>query len=78
MPVLLPWQGHRLLFYSREIGEPQHIHVLKDRKQLKLWLRDLDVARNAGFAAHEVGAIVRVVAEHREQFLEAWDGYFGH
>lgn len=78
MPVLLRWEGHRFLFYSREIGEPPHIHVLKDRKQLKIWLRDLTVARNVGFAAHEVGAIVRVVAENRNAFLEAWNGYFGH
>jgi hypothetical protein len=38
MPVLLRWHGHRFLFYSMEPGEPPHIHVLKDGKQLKVWL----------------------------------------
>ena len=78
MPVVLRWEGHRFLFYSREIGEPLHIHVLKDRKQLKIWLHDLRVARNVGFAAHEIGAISRVIAEHRNSFLGAWGDYFRH
>lgn len=78
MPVLLRWHGHRILFYSKEIGEPPHVHVLKDRKQLKVWLRDMSVARNVGFAAHEVNAILNVVSEHRQAFLEAWNDYFGH
>jgi len=78
MPVVLRWQGHRFLFYSKEIGEPPHIHVLKDRKQLKVWLSDLRVARNVGFASHEVNAILTIVAENRRKFLEAWNDYFGH
>ncbi|ODS53378.1 MAG: hypothetical protein ABS40_17145 [Agrobacterium sp. SCN 61-19] len=78
MPTLLLWKGHRFLFYSKEIGEPPHIHVLKDGKQLKVWLRDLGVPRNAGFAAHEVNAILKVVAEHRQGFEEAWNDHFGH
>lgn len=41
MPVILRWLGHRFLFYSKEVGEPPHIHVLKDDKQLKVWLKDL-------------------------------------
>ncbi len=78
MPTVLRWKGYRFLFYSREVGEPPHVHVLKDRKQLEIWLRDLEVARNVGFARHEVSAIVRIVEREREQFLEAWHDYFGN
>jgi hypothetical protein len=78
MPTLLLWKGHRFLFYSKEIGEPPHIHVLKDGKQLKVWLRDLGVASNAGFAAHEGNALLKVVEEHRQGFEEAWNDHFGH
>ena len=53
MPTVFRWKGYRFLFYSKEIGEPPHIHVLKDGRQLKIWLSDLRVARNVGFAAHE-------------------------
>lgn len=78
MPVVLRWAGHRFLFYSKEVGEPPHIHVLKDRKQLKVWLRDLTVAKNVGFAAHEVNAILRITTENRQSFLEAWNDHPEH
>ncbi|WP_377297408.1 DUF4160 domain-containing protein [Rhizobium sp. SGZ-381] len=78
MPVLLRWHGHRFLFYSMELGEPPHVHVLKDGKQLKVWLADLRVARNVGFAQHEVNDILKVIAAHRQGFTEAWHDYFGH
>jgi hypothetical protein len=55
-----------------------HIHVLKDARQLKVWLSEVRVAKNIGFAAHEVNAILEVVAENRQTFLEAWNDYFGH
>ena len=35
MPVVLRWNGYKFLFYSKEPGEPPHIHVIKDDKQLK-------------------------------------------
>ena len=78
MPVILRWRGHPFLFYSMEIGEPPHVHVLKDAKQLKVWLSDLSVARSTGFAQHEVNDILRTAAENRQKFLEAWNDYFGH
>jgi hypothetical protein len=78
VPTLLLWKGHRFLLYSKEVGEPPHIHILKDGKQLKVWLKDGSVARNAGFAPHEVNAILKVVAAHRSRFEEAWNDHFGH
>lgn len=78
MPTLMIWKGHRMFFYSKEIGEPPHVHVLKDGKQLKVWLSDLRVARKAGFAPHEVSDILKIIAEHQQEFLEAWNDYFGH
>jgi len=78
MPTLLLWKGHRFLFYSKEIGEPPHVHVLKVGKQLKVWLKDLRVARKAGFATHEVNDILKVIGENRQAFLEAGHDHFGH
>lgn len=78
MPTLLMWKGHRFFFYSKEIGEPPHVHILKDRKQLKVWLKDLRIARSVGFSAHELNEILRVIAEHQSKFEEAWHDYFGH
>ncbi len=78
MPTVFRWKGYRFVFYSREIGEPPHIHILKNRRQLKIWLSDLRVARNVGFADHEIGDIVAIAAVNRDLMLEAWNDYFGN
>jgi Domain of unknown function (DUF4160) len=77
MPTVLRWRGYRFHFYSDETGERPHIHVRRDDKMLKLWLSDLTVAVNYGFAGQEISTIVRKAGEHREAFLEAWHAHFG-
>jgi hypothetical protein len=34
-------------------------------------------ARNFGFSPKELGRIKRLVAQHQEEFLEAWHGHLG-
>jgi|GEM_PF-6727398 len=29
------------------------------------------------FAAHELGVLMRMITEHRKEFVEAWHAYFG-
>lgn len=77
MPTVLRWRGYRFLFYSKDVGEPPHIHIVKDRAQAKIWLHDLSVARSVGFAPHELTAIVSKTRGQRELFRKAWDDYFG-
>ncbi len=73
MPTLLLWKGHRFLFYSKEIGEPP-IFTSSIANQLKVWLRDLG-DRERRLRGHEVNAILKVVAEHRQGFEEAWNDH---
>jgi hypothetical protein len=70
MPTLLRWKG-RFFFYSADLWEPAHIHVTKDGREAKIWLHDMSVAVNHGFAAHELNDIVRTVRAHRDAFVEA-------
>ncbi|WP_091179851.1 DUF4160 domain-containing protein [Paramicrobacterium humi] len=54
-------QGFRFFFYSNEGAEPPHVHVARDRCEAKYWLAPVEVARNRGFAPHElrrIGAII--------------------
>ncbi|MCD2473047.1 DUF4160 domain-containing protein [Jiella sp. MQZ9-1] len=44
---------------------------------MKVWLKEMRIARVAGFADHEVNAILKVVADNRQRFLEAWHDHFG-
>ena len=51
--------SYRAFFYSNESDEPAHVQVCAGSKEIKIWLHDLTVAVNMGFAAHEVGDIIR-------------------
>jgi hypothetical protein len=77
MPTVLRWRGYRFHFYSDEIGERPHVHVRRDDKMVKIWLDNLVVAVNYGFAQREVNVIRRQVDLRREQLLGAWHAYFG-
>jgi len=43
MPTVLNIDGYRFFFYSRENGEPPHIHVEYGDKLAKYWLDPLDL-----------------------------------
>ncbi|MBC2772085.1 DUF4160 domain-containing protein [Rhizobium sp. AQ_MP] len=77
MPTIFVWKGWKFLFFSLDRGEPPHVHVRKDRKELKLWLDPVRVAYNRRVPDHEVNAIIDVVNEHRKEFIDAWNRYFG-
>ncbi|MEI9965572.1 MAG: DUF4160 domain-containing protein [Caulobacteraceae bacterium] len=78
MPTVLRTQGYRFYFYSHEPNEPPHVHVDKGSCSLKAWLEPVALARNLGFRAHELNAILALVREHQPRLLEAWHGHFGH
>jgi Domain of unknown function (DUF4160) len=78
MPTVLRWASYRAFFYSNERNEPAHVHVRAGNKEVKVWLHDLTVSVNAGFAAHEIGDIIRYLREHRGQLLKAWNAHLGN
>ena len=75
MPTLLNEDGHRFSFYSADLDEPPHVHVTRDRKQAKVWLDPVAVARNGGFRPVEVRKVLRIIEAHRDEFLETWNDY---
>lgn len=77
MPTVLRVAGYRFFFYANESGEPRHVHVQRERMLAKIWLQPVVLASSTGFAAHELRKVIRLVAEHKEQFMEAWDEFFG-
>lgn len=77
MPTLLRWKGYRFFFYSADGWEPPHIHVVKDHREAKIWLRDLSVAVNLGFSARDLYEIIGATRENKDAFMEARNDYFG-
>lgn len=79
MVVVLRIGAIQFLIYSTDLGESRrHIHARSGRQRAKFWLEpDVELARNHGFAEHELNPIRRMVIQHREHFMEAWDDFFG-
>ena len=73
MPTIPRVGRYRFFFYSNEGNEPSHIHVKAGRDQAKFWLEPINLALNYGFRANELNEIERIIQEHHEELLEAWN-----
>ncbi len=72
MPTVLRDGPYRVYFYSHEPNEPAHVHVDRDDRTAKFWVRPVSLAQNLGFSSHELRRIARLVQSHQQLFLEAW------
>ncbi len=77
MPTILRIGRYRFFFYSNEGEEPPHIHVQAGSDEAKFWLQPVSLAASHGFSARELNQIEQLVQEHQQEFVEAWDDYFG-
>lgn len=50
MPTVLRVGPYRFFFYSYDLGERMHIHVICGRNEAKFWLDDCSLAKNLGDA----------------------------
>lgn len=47
----------------------------RDDQSAKFWLNPVRLARNFGFSPHELRRIQRLLEEHQETLLEAWNDH---
>ncbi len=76
MPTILRSGPYRLYFFSHEPNEPAHVHVDRDRKTAKFWLRPVQLAQASGFSANELRRLERLVRTHQPLLTGAWHDYF--
>ena len=77
MPTVLKQGAYRFFFYASDRGEPAHVHVERENKVAKFWLDPPRLARNRDFGRTEIARLQMMVTQYREQFLEAWNEFFG-
>ncbi len=77
MPTILRSGPYRIYRFSHEPGELPHVHIDHGSRSAKFWLTPVALARNLGFAAHELRTLRNLVELHRDSLLEQWHGYFG-
>jgi len=76
MPTVLRIRSYGFSFFNNEGQEPTHVHVKSGGGQAKLWLNPVGFASNYKFNAHELSKIKRIIAQHQEELMEAWNEYF--
>ena len=77
MPTVWRSGPYRVYLFSHEPYEPPHVHVDRDDRSAKFWLQPVALARNLGFAAHELRDLRGLIERNRKKLLEAWHGYPG-
>ena len=76
MPEILRVGGYRFFFFSREGQEPRHVHVEQAERYAKFWLGPIELVESRGFRGSELREIHSLIADHREEFIIAWDEHF--
>ncbi len=77
MPTIRRDGPYRFYFYSGDVGEPRHVHVDAGDASAKFWLEPVGLHYNIGFSARELRVIETIVVAHRDEFVEAWNAFFG-
>lgn len=75
MPTII-LDGYKFRFYSSDLNEPPHMHVIRGEKEAKVWLEPVTVEYNRGYSQPELNKIVRLTRLHRSKLLETWNAHF--
>lgn len=75
-PTIFREKGYRFFFFSRE--EPRvHVHVYSERGEAKFWLEpQVELAQNHGLSARDLREVRKIVEEHLDDILTAWQEHF--
>jgi hypothetical protein len=69
-------EGFKFRFYSSDLHEPPHVHVIRAEKVAKIWLNPVELERNRGYNRSELNRLLKLTEQNREQLLEAWHEHF--
>ena len=77
MPTILKINGYRFFFFSREELR-KHIHIQCQNGEAKFWLEpQVELAKNYKLSCKELKEIEKIIEEHYDEFISAWEEYFG-
>ncbi len=75
MPTVII-EGYKFRFYSSDINEPPHVHVLRSEKVAKIWLHPVAVEYNHGYNQAELNRVLKLTRQNHNKLLEVWNDYF--
>jgi hypothetical protein len=68
--------GYRFRFYSSDVHEPPHVHVIHDDNEAKIWLELIQLEYNRGYNRAELNRVLKLTEQNQARLLEAWHEYF--
>lgn len=85
MPTCFKFDGFTVYFWSRENGEPVHVHASRgvpSAHATKFWLTSEGGARLAsngsGLSRRELGRLQRVIIANYDMIVDMWRERFGY
>jgi len=72
MPTVFREKGYRFFFVMADLGEPMHIHVMRENCVAKFWLDPMRLASNKGFRDHDLNEIARLIADRLDLIRRRW------
>ena len=76
MPTVARIGPYRFYFYSSNGIEPKHIHVEREEKTAKYWLKPVHLHYSRAFSGSELIKIQKIIEENRDDIERNWDEFF--
>ncbi len=68
--------GYKFRFYSSDVHEPPHVHVIHDDNEAKIWLDPIQLEYNRGYNRAELNRVLKLTERNQTRLLEAWNEHF--
>jgi hypothetical protein len=68
--------GYKFRFYSSDVHEPPHVHVIHDDNEAKIWLEPVQLEYNRGYTHTALNRVLKLTEQNQARLLEAWHEYF--
>lgn len=68
--------GYKFRFYSSDVNDPPHVHVIQAERVAKIWLNSLEISYNHGYNKADLNKVLKLTEQNETKLLEAWNDYF--
>lgn len=68
--------GYKFRFYSSDVNEPPHVHIIHGEDVAKIWLNPVEIEYNRGYNRAELNRVLKLTEQNQARLLEAWNEYF--